>query len=441
MSWKAAKRLSNAALKNMAGNEKMDLLELQQRIAKWEDLHTEFKDWPVHEDDLSASLVAFANTDGGQLILGVTNNRQIKGVENPDRAMQRTDQIAYNNCEPPLTVIQETVQAEGGEIVIVINIPKGDQRPYRTNRGDYFVRTTSGRRRASRQELLRLFQATESLYYDETPVLRASLADLDDRAFDRFLQMAFQRPLDQFEVGYDRLLKNMGYVQTQDQKDYPTIAALLFFGREPQRFLPHAFVSAARFPGLDFTAPPSDAKSISGVLPEMLEDTARFLRVHLQTPHVIQSFEPETRPELPEEALREFLVNALAHRDYTVTAPVRVFVFDDRVEIRTPGGLPNTVTIEAIRLGAAHVLRNPAIYTLFSRWGLVTGIGTGIYRAIESVRSATGKETGLSVQENELLYRSQGEGQRRVEDDCFSYHRHPPRRHPARSVDHGCLRR
>ena len=403
MSWKAAKRPFSAAPRSMDGDEKMDLLELQQRIAKWEDLHTEFKELPVHEDDLSASLVAFANTDGGQLILGVTNNRQIKGVANPDRAMQRTDQIAYNNCEPPLTIIQETIQAEGGEIVIAVNIPKGDQRPYRTNRGVYYIRTTSGRQQASRQELLRLFQATESLYYDETPVLRASMTDLDDRAFDRFLQQAFQRPLDQFEIGYERLLKNMGYIQTQDQKDFPTVAALLFFGREPQRFLPQAHISAARIPGLDFTAPPSDAKTGTGRLPEMLEDIARFLRVHLQTPHVIQSFESEPRPELPEEALREFLVNALAHRDYTVTAPVRVFIFDNRVEVRTPGGLPNTVTIEAIRLGAAHVLRNPSIYTLFSRWGLVTGIGTGIYRAIESVRNATGKETNLLVQANEFV--------------------------------------
>ena len=403
MSWKAAKRPFSAAPRSMDGDEKMDLLELQQRIAKWEDLHTEFKELPVHEDDLSASLVAFANTDGGQLILGVTNNRQIKGVANPDRAMQRTDQIAYNNCEPPLTIIQETIQAEGGEIVIAVNIPKGDQRPYRTNRGVYYIRTTSGRQQASRQELLRLFQATESLYYDETPVLRASMTDLDDRAFDRFLQQAFQRPLDQFEIGYERLLKNMGYIQTQDQKDFPTVAALLFFGREPQRFLPQAHISAARIPGLDFTAPPSDAKTGTGTLPEMLEDIARFLRVHLQTPHVIQSFESEPRPELPEEALREFLVNALAHRDYTVTAPVRVFIFDNRVEVRTPGGLPNTVTIEAIRLGAAHVLRNPSIYTLFSRWGLVTGIGTGIYRAIESVRNATGKETNLLVQANEFV--------------------------------------
>ena len=381
----------------------MDLLELHQRIETWEDLHTEFKEWPVPPDDLSASLVAFANTDGGQLILGVANNRQVKGVDDPDRAMQRVDQVAYNNCEPPLTVIQETLLAEGRRSVVVVNVPKGDQRPYRTNRGDYFIRTTSGRRRASRQELLRLFQATESLYYDETLVLRASLADLDSAAFDQFLQQAYQRPVEGFGIGYEGLLRNMGLIRSQQGRDYPTIASLLFFGREPQRFLPHAHVAGARIPGVDLDAPPSDAKQIEGTLLAVLEDTARFLNIHLQVPHRIQAYAPEARPELPQEALREFLVNALAHRDYTVTAPIRVFVFDDRVEVRTPGGLPNTATIEAIRLGAAHVLRNPAIYTLFSRWGLVTGIGTGVYRAIHQVLQATGKEPDLYLEANEFI--------------------------------------
>ena len=102
-------------------------------------------------------------------------------------------------------------------------------------------------------------------------------------------------------------------------------------------------------------------------------------------------------------ALREVLVNALAHRDYTIAAPVRIFVFDDRVEIRTPGTLPNSVTIAAIRLGAAHVMRNPILYTLFSRLGLVTGIGSGIYRTIQAVKALTGREPDFSLQAQEFV--------------------------------------
>lgn len=381
----------------------MDLPTLQERISRWEDLHTEFKEWPIHPDDLAAALVAFANTDGGQLVLGVARDGQIVGVDDLDRAMQRVDQVAYQNCEPPLTVIQETVQAPGGSAALIVNIPKGDQRPYRTNTGVYFIRTASGRRRASRQELLRLFQASESLYYDEMLMWRASLRDVDMSAFERYVEQVYQRTLDEFDMTPERLLRNLSLVKEQDGQLYPTVGCLLFFGREPQRYLPQARVVLARIAGDDLAAPPSDVKTLDGSLPAMLDDAARFLRIHLRVSHRIVGFEPEARPELPEAALREVLVNALAHRDYTIAAPVRVFVYDETVEVRAPGALPNSVTIEAIKLRAAHVLRNPTIYTLFSNLGLVTGVGSGVYRAIQLVRQATGQELSLYHQGNEFV--------------------------------------
>ena len=107
--------------------------------------------------------------------------------------------------------------------------------------------------------------------------------------------------------------------------------------------------------------------------------------------------------EMPPEVVREAIVNAVAHRDYTISAPIRIFIFDDRVEVRTPGSLPNTVTIDAIRLGAVHVLRNPILYTLFSRLGLVTGIGTGIYRTIQQVRKFAKKDPLIFFEGNEFI--------------------------------------
>jgi len=381
----------------------MDFWELQERIERWEDLHTEFKEWPISTNDLAESLVAFANTDGGQLILGVADDRRIVGVDDTDAVMQRVDQVAYHNSRPPLTIVQETVRADDGSVVVVVNVPKGDRRPYQTNRDLFYVRTTSGRRRASRQELLRLFQAIENLFYDETTVLRATLSDLDVQAFERFLQTFYQRSLQQFDVGYEHLLLNLRLVKEREGQMHPTVAGILFFGRDPQRFLPHAHVVAARISGEDLGSPPSDAKRLEGTLPSILDDAVRFLRLHLRTPHRIRGFEPEAYPELPEEALRETVVNALAHRDYTVAAPVRLLIFDGQVDLRTPGGLPNTVTVEAMKLGATHVLRNPAIYTLFSRLGMVTGIGSGVYRTIQLVREAIGREPEIHVEANELV--------------------------------------
>jgi len=322
------------------------------------------------------------------------------GLTNSDAVLRQVDNVAYNNCEPPLTIVQETVRdAAGQPVVVVVNIPQGEQRPYHTNCGVYYLRATSGRRQASREELLRLFQATQSLYYDETLVYRATLADLDSSALERFLLEAYGRQSADWDVPRERLLENLRLARD----GHPTLAGWLFFGRTPQTHLPYAHITAARIPGVDLAPPPADHKQLEGALPVLLDEAFRFVKLHLRAPHVIEDLQPEARPELPEVALREVLVNALAHRDYTLAAPVRVFVFDDRVEIRTPGPLPNSVTIAAMQLGVAHVLRNPTLYTLFSRLGLVTGVGSGLYRTIRLVREATGREPDLRVEGPEFV--------------------------------------
>jgi ATP-dependent DNA helicase RecG len=252
-------------------------------------------------------------------------------------------------------------------------------------------------------ELHKRIEHTESMFYDETPILRASVDDIEFSAFARFTERFYKQRPEDFPSGYQGLLRNLRLVHESAGEIYPTVACLLFFGHEPQRFLPHAHLVAARIPGRDLATPPADLKRIDGALPTMFEDAARFLNIHLPTRHRIQGFEPETFPELPEVALRETLVNALAHRDYTAPGPIRVLIFDDRVEVRTPGRLPNTVTVEAIKLGGAHVLRNPTIYLLFSRLGLVTGLGSGVFRVIQLMREATGREPLIAEQDNELV--------------------------------------
>ncbi|MBI5499334.1 MAG: putative DNA binding domain-containing protein [Deltaproteobacteria bacterium] len=372
----------------------MNAADLAARIARWEDLHTEFKERVDSPDKLAKQLVAFANTDGGQIIIGVRKDRQVVGVPDPDATGQLVDNAAYNNCEPPLTVVQE-VLADGDKKVLVVNVPKGSQRPYRTSNGRYYVRTTSGCRDASQADLLRLFQAVESLFYDETPLVRLGVDDLDLDDFERYLQKVGAVDLDRDRR---RLLRNWGLLEG----DHPTLAGALLFARDPQRHLPFAQINAARFPGADSAAEPLDRKDLTGRLLDVIEGARRFLQEHLRVPHRIQGFDPESRPELPEEALREAVVNAVAHRDYTVQGPVRLFVFDDRVEIRTPGKPPNTVTASAMRAGV-HVPRNPRIYSRLADAGLVTGAGTGIRRISTLVRQATGRDIGLEVAETEVL--------------------------------------
>lgn len=379
----------------------MDLWELQQRIAKWENLHTEFKSWPLRRtNDLADALVAFANTDGGQLILGVDDKTHtITGIEGIDAATQQVDNVAYNNCEPPITVIQETVTDEDGKIVIVVNVPKGDQRPYRTSSGIYYIRTSSGRRQASRQELLPLFQSAESLYFDETPITRASLVDLNSQEITTFFHNAYPSASD---LALERTLINIKLAQAAEGDVQPTLAGVLFFAHQPQKFVPHAYLTALCIPGTQLDAAPSDQKRIEGSLPAILEETLRFLYIHLPVSHSIRDLEPESLFEFPDVVFRELLVNAVAHRDYTIQGPIRLLIFDDRVEIRSPGLLPNTVTVDSIRLGV-HVLRNPTIYNVLLRMGLVTDAGSGIPRVVKSLKETTGQDLDLGIKGNEFI--------------------------------------
>src|SRR6266566_1090273 len=273
----------------------MTITELQERLAIGENLTTEFKQWPVHPDDLAASIVAFANTNGGQLILGVSDDRKLVGLQDTDAVARTVDNVAFNNCEPPITVVQETVASTTQpEIkVLVVNIPKGDQRPYRTNRGVYYIRTTSGRRQASREELLRLFQSSESLYYDETPLTRLSVTDLNLDSFEKYLA---ESGLAHLVPDTANLLRNWRLVL----RDHPTVCGVLLFGDNPQKHLPYAQINAFRFPGTDSSVEPSDAKEIKGKLLDLISQTEQFLKLHLRNPHVIKGFEPEQKPELPE---------------------------------------------------------------------------------------------------------------------------------------------
>jgi ATP-dependent DNA helicase RecG len=261
----------------------MNVTGLRERISAWEDLHTDFKEQIDSADELAKDLVCFANTDGGQLILGVADDRSISGIDDVDATNRSVDNVAFDNCNPPVTVVQEVLEVDGSRVVVV-NVPKGDQRPYSTIRGRYYVRTTSGCRPASRQELLRLFQATESLYYDETTLPRLGVGDLDLDSVDRYLEKTGQSGLD---AEQERLLRNWGLLSGRT----PTIAGLVLFGREPQRHLPFAQINAARFPGRDSSVDPSDRKDLTGRLLDVVADTERFLSLHLRRPHDIQGFE------------------------------------------------------------------------------------------------------------------------------------------------------
>ncbi|MGQ9848288.1 MAG: AlbA family DNA-binding domain-containing protein, partial [Bacteroidales bacterium] len=299
----------------------MNELELRERILKGEDLHTEFKESFTDNEDIAKSIVGFANTDGGQIIVGVNDNGEIVGVDNIDELLRRIDDVAYNRCEPPVTIVQETLSIEN-RTVLIINVPKGDQRPYRTGSGLYYIRSANRYRQASREELLRLFQATESIYYDEIEILKASIKDIDMDYAKEFLEKYFK-----LKVEDKDLIHYLINIKALSNKEKPTLSGIIFLGENPQYHIPHTRVVAAYIEGDDISIPPADKKTFEGKVQEILEDCFRFLKTYVKEKHIIKGIEPEIYPEIEDFALREAIVNAVAHRDYTISAPVRILIF------------------------------------------------------------------------------------------------------------------
>ena len=376
----------------------MNELEIKELIARGEGYHLEFKEENESNEGFAKTLVCFTNTDGGKILVGIDNNGNTKGVSDIDKIMLRIDDVAINRCENPVSILQETVQIDDKTIVIV-NVPKGSQRPYRTKSGNYYVRSTNRCRQASREELLRIFQASESLYYDELPISRSGMSDLNIDRFKIFLKDSLN-----VNVNNDDELKNyLINFHLLAIDNTPTVTGILFFGAEPQKFLSAARIICAFINGNDLSIPPDDKKEIIGTISQIIEDTERFLIIHLKEKHQIKDFEPETTFEIPFESLREAVFNAIAHRDYTINAPVRIIIFSDRIEVHSPGKLPNTVTIDSIKVGGSHVLRNPSIYNILVKMGKVTDLGSGVRRIIKLIQEYIKKDVDFKETDSEFI--------------------------------------
>ncbi len=367
--------------------------DVRERMLRGEDPHTEWKAALGSNEELAKDLVCFANSDGGLIILGVQDDRTVIVVGDPDPLLLRIDDVAFNRCSPPITVVPETLLLEG-KTVVVLNVAKGDRRPYATASGRYYVRSGARCRAASREELLRLFQASTALYYDEQPLPRLDLGDLDLGSVTRHLADTGLEDVEDIP----RVLRNWRLYDGS----HPTVGGVVLFGRAPQEALESSKVVAGAFRGNDIGDDLLDRKDLRGDLFEVISQAQTFLGLHLRTAHEINGFEPERRPEIPPAVLREAVVNALVHRDYSIPGPVRIFVLADRVEIRSPGRPPNTVDADAMRAGI-HVTRNPHIYSRVAEAELATRAGTGIRRIARLLREHGGGELGITISDAEVV--------------------------------------
>ena len=388
-----------------------DELDVVSEIARGEGQEREFKRQIDNPESVAGEIVALANSDGGVLYVGVDDDGTVIGLSDAETAFQTLTNICRDRCIPPVSPVLEQPIVEG-QTIITLKVMKELNRakPYRTAGGRFYIRVGKDKKDATGRELIRIGQVAGELHYDEGPVLGAVLEALSLRAFSEYHEkqfgMTLEEQLDQSGLHLSQLLQNMRLAHDLDGDLVLSVAALLVLGVEPQRLLPQSRVSAVAFAGTDEDADILDRREITGRLPEIIDDTRVFLERNVRTPARENGFEREDILLYDRKALGEAVVNAIAHRDYSLSgSQIRLFLFEDRLEVRSPGRLPNSVTLDNIKLGV-HAARNRAICTLLTQLGHMSAIGTGVPRLIIRLsRQLSGHEPEFELVGEELRVR------------------------------------
>ncbi len=361
----------------------MTLQALLSQIFLGEDSTRQFKADVKNADSLASEMAAFANTNGGIIFIGVADDGSTPGLSVHDvaRINQLISNAASHLVRSPLAVQTENVALENGCIVIMLTVPKGIDKPYFDKNGVIWLKAGADKRRVnSKEELRRLFQFTNQFHGDELPT-RAEIDRLDKLRFRDFLRDVYKQEYPDSPDELTRLLQNMN-LATDDGR--LNLAGVLMFAERPEWIVPQFVVKAIRYPGNKIHATDYlDTEDFSGPLPKLFEGVLAFVMRNLHKVQAGRGVNAPGLPEIPEEVFEELLVNALVHRDYLVSAPIRLFVFDNRIEIISPGHLPNNLTVEKIRTGNSNI-RNPILVSYVAK-GLLPyhGLGSGIKRALE----------------------------------------------------------
>lgn len=305
-----------------------------------------------------------------------------------DDLLKVLDDVCQKNVVAPIAC-RHSKHEVGGRLLIVTTVPGyAPARPYRTQRGVYYVRGGASVRVASPDDVRRLVMSAAAgiKMPDELPVDGTTVDDLDAARFASYYRQAYQDVPPSEPADLERLLKNLRILTA----DGLSLMGLLCFGKEPQRLLPWARIVAVRSSGTEVGLEFLDRKDFNGTLDAQIAAAEDFLSQHLASPITIRGFEAETpstgmRTEhaLPLEAVREAVRNAVVHRDYAVYAHINVTVYDDRLEVVSPGHLLNSVTVEAMKQGAVHLARNPLIATVLARRRLMTEQDTSVWRMVK----------------------------------------------------------
>ena len=367
----------------------------------------QFKERILDKYDIACELVAFSNSHGGKLVVGIKDKTGETNALSYSEVQETTNllsDIASENVVPSILIKIDTIEVEDGNLVIA-TVKEGLNKPYHDNKGIVWVKNGADKRKVfDNAELAEMMTDCGSFAPDEAGVRDATVNDLDATTIKQFLGNRFERVLEKkgltgdayneasldmicsaIAKGHDceKILRNLRFIRPDGTL---TVAAMLLFGKYTQRWMPMMTAKCICFAGNSvgskvFRDKVNDA-DMEGNLLHQYDTIMDFFTRNLHNVQVEDEFNSMGKLEIPYTSLVEFTVNSLVHRSLNMKAPVRIFIFDNRVEIHSPGALPNGLTIDDIKAGTSMprnmFLFNNAIYLL-----PYTGVGSGITRALD----------------------------------------------------------
>ncbi len=376
----------------------MDWPEVLQRIRSGENAHTEFKRNANSFDGIGRALCAFANGDGGLLVIGVDDDGEITGPPDaPDRLQERLTSFLHTGCGKPVSAVCG-LQEVGGRCVHWIHVPRHQRRyePFSFD-GRFWVRRGRSSVAPSASELQELFNAFGLVLTEKQVVPSATVSDIDVQAFRAFMQAQGMEMHQAPQPPIERDLENALVCAEFDGELRPTLYGTLVFGRTPQAY-PHThslFVQCSAYAGTDRAADVITTADCRGTVTDQVRRTIGWFN-SLGHGESYEGLIRENLPPIPDLVLREAVVNAVIHRDYAIVgSKVMVEVFDDRVDVTSPGTLPNHMTVDQARGGGAPRSRNELLANAMLVHRLMEARGRGWLSMRRTMREFNGSDPEL----------------------------------------------
>lgn len=383
----------------------------EQELLQMRDLaeagQVQFKERANDRYDIGCEMVAFSNSRGGRLVIGINDKSGVINALSYKELQETTNlltSIASENVIPNVLIDVENVSTSGGAVVVV-TIPEGKNKPYHDNKGIIWVKNGADKRKVfDNSELAEMMSECGSFAPDEAAVSNATIDDLDVDTIKLYLMSRFAlvfkgKNIDELNMKeysldamagtiikgatIEKLLRNLRFIRPDGKI---TVAAMLLFGKYTQRWLPVMTAKCISYignsiGGTQFRDKMHDME-IEGNLLHQFRTIMNFFTRNLRKVQVEKEFNSIGELEISYESLTEYVVNALVHRSLNIKSPIRIFIFDNRVEIHSLGTLPNGLTIEDIKNGTS-MPRNMFLFTNANYLLPYTGAGSGVRRALE----------------------------------------------------------